>query len=122
MILSDYSDLGVSYDTSYIDCNMLNIDQYGPVYILTANNNPRDVVEMIHNAFDRSTDNIAYHSTQELVDDIKMWFSHPEQEGSLLDNSFWEQVESLLDSDKARAERDALEWEKELNIMRKNPF
>ena len=122
MILSNYGDLGLEYDTGWINHEALNIDEYGTVYVITADNKPRDVVEMIHDALHRSTSDIAYHTAHDLVDDVKMWFTHPEQEGTVLDNEFWNQVESLLSLDKVRAEIEALEWAKEINAMRKNPF
>lgn len=122
MILSNYGDLGLEYDTAYVHCEVMNVDEYGPVHILTAENKPQDVVEMIHDALYRAMSDIAYHTTYDLVDDIKMWFSHPEQAGTVLDNAFWNEVESLLSLDRVRAECEALKWAAEINAMRKNPF
>lgn len=117
-IVHDYSDIGLEYDVSYVDTKILNVPSYNPIYILTENNKPFDVALMALDAIDRSNKYLVDHKVPEIVEDIRVWFSHPEDDNEILTQNFWTDVEDILYSEQETDAYEAQEWQRELASMR----
>lgn len=117
-IIHDYSDIGLEYDVSYVDTKILNVPSYSPIYVLTEDNKPFDVALMALDAIDRSNSYLVDCKVPEIVDDIRVWFSHPEDDNEILTRNFWTDVEDILYSEQETDAYEAQEWQRELASMR----
>lgn len=117
-IIHDYSDIGLDYDVSYVDTKILNVPSYSPIYVLTEDNKPFDVALMALDAIDRSNSYLVDYKVPEIVEDIRVWFSHPEDDNEILTRNFWTDVEDILYSEQETDAYEAQEWQRELASMR----
>ena len=116
-ILENYSDIGLEYDISHITTKVFNVPSYNTIYVLTDDNSPSDVALMAIDAVDRSNLDFLDFNILFIVDDIRNWFSHPEDANTILTTSFWHQVEDFLYSERDIAIEQAYEWQNEISAM-----
>ena len=72
---------------------------------------------MAIDAVDRSNLDFLDFNILFIVDDIRNWFSHPEDANTILTTSFWHQVEDFLYSERDIAIEQAYEWQNEISAM-----
>lgn len=116
-ILENYSDIGLEYDISHITTKVFDVPSYTTIYVLTDDNSPSDVALMAIDAVDRSNLDFLDFNILFIVDDIRNWFSHPEDANTILTTSFWHQVEDFLYSERDIAIEQAYEWQNEISAM-----
>lgn len=118
MIISNQSDINMEYDISFVDTKVLNVPSYDEIYVLTENNSPEDVAMMIVDAIDRKNSYIFFENDMShFVEDVRIWFSHPEDDNEILTSDFWRKVDYVLYLEQQDSLRRALEWEAELYAM-----
>lgn len=118
MIVRNQSDLGMEYDLSFVDTKVLSVPSYDPIYVLTENNTPQDVAMMIIDAIDKKNCYIFFECALDAyVEDVRVWFSHPEDDNELLTSSFWREVDYLLYIEQQDSIKRAVEWEEECYAM-----
>jgi len=116
-ILENYSDIGLKYDISHISTYVFNVPSYGPIYLIEKSNSPNDVASMAIEAIDRSNVSLLDVRASEVVEDIRAWFTHPEDDSYSLSDSFWNQVETFIYDEQDAEMHEAQEWQHEISMM-----
>lgn len=122
-IISNYSDIGLDYDISYINTKIVSIEGYDdPIYLMTPDNTPAMVADMIMEAVDRSKAYLLDHNPDSLVEDVRVWFSHPETPShdpdDLYNNkTFWAKIGVIIHTEQEQERRDADDWYEETRNM-----
>lgn len=116
MILSNYSDIGLDYDTSYVNVNKISLDGYDDVYVLASDNLPEWVAAMIIDAIDRSPKYFWDQRPDDIAEDARIWFNNPEDpESTDLGNSFWNKVGDFIYDEQESMHYIQEEYEREVN-------
>jgi hypothetical protein len=116
-ILENYSDIGLDYDISFVTTKVFDVPSYNTIYVLTEDNSPSDVAMMAIEAIDRSDNHFLDYNILSVVDDIRNWFSHPEDNNTTLTTDFWHGVEDFMYSEQEIEIHEAYEWQRELDAM-----
>jgi len=116
-ILKNYSDIGLEYDISHITTKIFDVPSYDTIYVLTEDNSPSDVATMAIEAIDRSNKHLLDYNMLMVIDDIRNWFSHPEDPNTVLTTDFWHKVEDFMYGEQEIEISEAYEWEREMSAM-----
>jgi len=65
---------------------IFDVPSYDTIYVLTEDNSPSDVATMAIEAIDRSNKHLLDYNILMVIDDIRNWFSHPEDPNTVLTN------------------------------------